>query len=248
MNLLKGRAVLLFFVSFYSFFLLPLMPLWAQSFDLPEDIDIFAPRIRHQPLEEALQTGTPHRIEARVSDNIGVSEVILYYRKQGQEIYSSINMETIWRGEYMTQIPKEDIEAPGIEYYIQARDHAGNTSQRAFPFSPLRIEVVSLPTDQAAGSEERVVLVPVPAPAPKQERFLSDENPSKERESFAFKTKKPIEVQVMSEKKPWYKLWWVWTLVLFVISGGIAAGSGGGGGNSTGAPTTGSATISTPAP
>ncbi|VAX32083.1 hypothetical protein MNBD_NITROSPIRAE01-1887, partial [hydrothermal vent metagenome] len=147
----------------------------------------------------------------------------------GQEIYSSINMETIWRGEYTTHIPKEDIATPGIEYYIQARDHAGNTSQRAFPFSPLRIEVVAAPKDEAAKPEEHIVLAPVPPPAPKQETFLSEEILPQEREPFALRTEKPVEVQTMSEKKPWYKKWWVWAIVVSV-AGGVAAGSGGGGG------------------
>ncbi|MEC4677878.1 MAG: hypothetical protein VST69_03890 [Nitrospirota bacterium] len=237
----KTSTSFLFLLSFYAFILLPLTPLWAQPFELSENTDIFAPLIRHQPIEEALQSGGTYKIEARVSDNIGVTEVILYYRTQGQEIYSSINMETIWRGEYTTHIPKEDIEVPGIEYYIQASDQAGNISQRAFPFSPLTIDVFVAPKDKSTDP------VPPPPVAQKKEKILMSEILSVEREPFALSTEKPVETQAISEKKPWYKKWWVWTIALAVVGGVAAAGSGGGGGGA-GAPTTGSIDVSGPVP
>jgi len=238
----KTSTTFLFLLSFYAFILLPLTPLWAQPFELSEDTDIFAPLIRHQPLEEALQSGGAYKIEARVSDNIGVSEVILYYRTYGNEPYSSINMESIWQGDYSAVIPKEDIAEPGLEYYIQASDLNGNTSQHAFPFSPLRIEVVVASKD---GIEEEIVTEPIPTE--REDTILANEILPVEREPFALSTEKPLAPQTIPEKKPWYKKWWVWTIALAVV-GGVAAGSGGGGGGGAGAPTTGSIDVSGPVP
>ncbi|VAX33249.1 hypothetical protein MNBD_NITROSPIRAE01-847 [hydrothermal vent metagenome] len=239
----KTSTSFLFLLSFYAFILLPLTPLWAQPFELSEDTDIFAPLIRHQPLEEALQSGGAYKIEARVSDNIGVTEVILYYRTHGNEPYSSINMESIWQGDYSAVIPKEDIAEPGLEYYIQASDKAGNISQRAFPFSPLTIDVLVAPKDK---STDPVPPIPIPPVAKKEDTMLTNEILPFERKPFALSTEKPVETQAISEKKPWYKKWWVWTIALAVI-GGVAAGSGGGGGGA-GAPTTGSIDVSGPVP
>jgi len=61
----KACTTFLFFISFYAFILSPLTPLWAEPFDFSEDIDLFAPVIRHQANEEALQSGRSHKIEAR---------------------------------------------------------------------------------------------------------------------------------------------------------------------------------------
>ncbi|MCP4406926.1 MAG: hypothetical protein GY807_04045, partial [Gammaproteobacteria bacterium] len=73
------------------------------------------------------------------------------------------------QGIYTTTIPSEDMLAPGIEYYIQAADTAGNTVLRGFDFSPLIILVGS------PGLEDAVTEVPPEETAakPKEEKKKS---------------------------------------------------------------------------
>ena len=110
---------------------------------------------------------------------------------------------------------------PGVEYYIQAEDKAGNIAQRGFAFSPLMVEVS--PFLPSMGEEPEVI---VEAPAQEDIVMTTGEAPV---------------------KKAWYKKWWVWTIVA-AAAGAAAAGGGGGGGDSAPAPTTGSVSITGPTP
>ena len=40
------------------------------------------------------------------------------------------------------------------------------------------------------------------------------------------------EAEIIEERKPWYKKWWVWAIVGVVLVGGAAVALGGGGGSS----------------
>ena len=222
----SGASLSLLFAAFFTFILLPLSPLWAQELKFPEDIDLMAPTIQHEPPAQASPAEEKLLIEATITDNVAVEETTLFYRPLGYPEYSSINMELIANHLYSAAIPREEVQEPGIEYYIQASDEAGNMVMRGFSFSPLIVTV----TPALPGVEEK-----------KDQAIAGIEEP---QESFRLATEEPAV-------KPWYKKWWVWTLVAVVIGGAAAAsGGGGGGGEGAGAPTltTGSATISGPIP
>ncbi len=224
MKPIKNRAALLFLVSFYVFLLLPLTPLWAQGLDFPADADLFAPVIQHEPPTQAISSESPFRFQAKVTDNIGVGKVTLFYRKAGEEVFASMKMSAIGEENYAATIAKEHISNPGFEYYIQAGDKAGNTALRGFSFAPLVVAV------SPALVPEKVEEVKKP-PAPKKAApVLTEEFFPTKRAPMVLSTGETLE-------KPWYKKWWVWTIALVLVGGGIAAGSGGGGGDSAGAPT-----------
>ena len=204
-------AMLLSMVAFYTFLVIPMMPLWAQDVTLPEDADISAPNIQHEPSQESVGAGESLEIMAIITDDEGVKEATLYYRSVGNVEYFSLKMTPLEGDAYTAIIPREDVLEPGMEYYVQASDKAGNVVLRGFSFEPLVVTVAPvLPTMEFPPSEDLV---------------LKTEGPP---------------------SKPWYKKWWVWTIVGAVAIGGAVAASGGGGGGGDGS--TGSATITAPVP
>lgn len=216
---IKSRALFLFLISFYSYLFVPLAPLWAQSLRLPADSDQTAPAIQHEP-PALILLGESALLEATVSDNRAVKEVLLFYRTVGDDDYLSLTMEPIGESRYRASLPSEEVREPGLEYYIQAIDSAGNIARQGFPFSPLE------------------VIVSAASPEGQQEDFTERIFPEQER-GVGLKTEE-------TTAKPWYKKWWVWTIAGAVaIGAAAAAGGGGGGGNKS---ENGSATISGPMP
>jgi len=113
--------------------------LHAQQLALPSG-DLIAPTITFVPPSELVSAGSSQKISATVTDNVGVQSVTLFYRTVGTDPYQRALMS---RGSaadhYSTMI--FDVKAPGIEYYIQAMDLAGNTLLKGYSFSPLVISV-----------------------------------------------------------------------------------------------------------
>jgi hypothetical protein len=218
---MKSKALLLFLVAFYSFLLTPTAPLWAQALTLPNEADLTAPVIKHAPPTRAFRSGESVTIQATITDNGELKEATLFYREMGKEEYSSINMERLPQGIFSVSIPREDIAEPGIEYYIEAADQAGNVALRGFSFSPLTLTVTPALSDEAT-----------------DETFTENVFPAEEKQT-------PLKAED-APAKPWYKKWWVWAIAGAVVVGAAAAGGGGGGGG--GGTQTGDATVTGPAP
>ena len=92
--------------------------------------DYIKPNILHSPVTGIFE-GQTITIEAVVTDNQEVEEVILYYRNRGEEYYKYLSMELEFNN-YILDIPEEDIDTTGVEYYIEARDASDNRA-----FSPV---------------------------------------------------------------------------------------------------------------
>ncbi|MBV1871728.1 MAG: hypothetical protein KUG83_04200 [Gammaproteobacteria bacterium] len=102
--------------------------------------DLAAPAIDHPPISGSIAPGGKLKITAKVSDNVGVKSVLLYYRAKGGEKFTSIKMVAeIGSKTYAANVPV--VTAPGVEYYIQAADAAGNTFLHGHSFSPLTVSV-----------------------------------------------------------------------------------------------------------
>lgn len=98
--------------------------------------DITAPEIVHTAVSESLPLGQSVPIEATVTDeDSGVLYVRLYYKNETEnsESFRNTVMEV---GEtpdvYAAEIPGEDENSGGMNYYIEATDYAQNVS-----FSPI---------------------------------------------------------------------------------------------------------------
>ena len=88
-------------------------------------MDTMAPDIYHSPVRTAY-TGSNLIINATVTDNLGIDEVILYYRTVGSTEWNSTEM-TALNSRYTGLISSDHISLEGIEYYIEARDGRNST-------------------------------------------------------------------------------------------------------------------------
>lgn len=153
------RILHLSLVAIISNFLmfLPLVNLYAAGdLALPSG-DVIAPVIKHAPNTSIIPAGGFIDIHATVTDNSGVKDVIVFYRnKIDPKDFKRIKMTRELGGDfYSVSLPAA--MAPGIEYYIQATDHAGNTILHGHTFSPL---TVTVSTDAPAQEEtEKRVMV-----------------------------------------------------------------------------------------
>lgn len=198
MQKINKRAVILSFVAFYTFLLLPLIPLLAQEREIFSNSDLTGPLIQHRTNIRSVPSGRRLTIEATITDNVAVKGASIFYRFMGTREYFSRSMDSLGNHLYSAIIPSQYVQEPGLEYYIEASDEAGNTTVfRGFEFSPLTIVVAS---ESSSG-------------------------------------------------KPWYKKWWVWTIVGGVIvSAAAVAAAGSGSGEKAPPPPTGTASIDAPIP
>lgn len=121
--------------------------------------DIVAPWIEHTPIfGEVLNELAPLGISAKVADNSSVQSVVVYYRTVGMGEFERLVMKPSQDDIYAATIPGQAIQPPGLEYYIEATDVAGNTSLKGATFSPIRLSVqgdVATPdTSASSGSSQ----------------------------------------------------------------------------------------------
>ena len=127
----------------------------AAQLSLPAG-DLVAPEVSHEIIPDALEAGSSVQIKATVTDNVGVESVTLFYRIKGGEDYKRTIMNRIGdTDDYAVTLGKEDLAAPGVEYYIQAMDFAGNSLLHGYSFFPLLVSVVA-PTGTNDQAEEKV--------------------------------------------------------------------------------------------
>lgn len=144
MQKINKRAVILSFVASYTFLLLPLTPLLAQEPEMFSNSDLTGPLIRQRTNIRSVPSGRRLTVEATITDNVAVKGASLFYRFMGTREYFSRSMDSVGNHLYSVTIPGQYVQEPGLEYYIEASDEAGNTTVfRGFEFSPLAIVVVS---------------------------------------------------------------------------------------------------------
>ena len=113
---------------------------YAEELALPSG-DLIAPKIEHSELPEHTP-GEPLTLSATVTDNRGLDSVILFFRTKGEPQYSRTKM-TALSGTHIfsATLAAYEIDSPGLDYYIQATDLAGNTVLLGYSFSPLSINI-----------------------------------------------------------------------------------------------------------
>jgi len=133
------RAFLVVIIS-HSLIFLPLVNASAaEGLALPAG-DLIAPNIDSPPITEKITPGERVTIHATVTDNVGVKNVTIFYRDMGESNFKREEMrQEPDTDDYSATLP--DIIAPGIEYYIQATDQAGNTLLHGHTFAPLTLNV-----------------------------------------------------------------------------------------------------------
>ncbi len=128
---------------------------YAAELALPSG-DLVAPVIKHEPIKGDIPPGQSVSVNAKVTDNVGVKEVILFYRESDDGDFKRMKMQRDLDSDNYAS--KLYVPSSSLEYYIQATDLAGNTLLFGHSFSPLMITVA--PTKGVAGEASAVAVVP----------------------------------------------------------------------------------------
>jgi len=112
--------------------------------------DIIPPKIKHDHTKAYVGKGSTAKVIATVTDNRGVSSVVVYYRQQGTTDFSSIKMMQIGTDVFKADI--SHVQAPGLDYYIQAADIDNNIATIGSTHSPLVMRYDGLQKSLAEGS------------------------------------------------------------------------------------------------
>jgi len=111
--------------------------------------DFIGPTIEHSVVTDSIEVGTAYQIKAVVTDNVGVKIVLLFYRVAGTEDYKRVQMSPVdGTDNYTVTLGYKETIEPGIEYYFQAIDYAGNSFLYGYSFSPLQLRIVKNQTQQ----------------------------------------------------------------------------------------------------
>ncbi len=144
------RCLILFFVTWTQCYI-PIAN--AQASDVP---DFYPPTITHWVLHGVMLAGKSQRISAVVKDNQGVREVVLHFRTIGNSSYEKILMVSSEEpGLFTVNIPAHLAKAPGIEYFIEARDNDENITYKGWPDEPIKLAIESRPGALAAQSTDQ---------------------------------------------------------------------------------------------
>jgi len=98
--------------------------------------DTRSPVIELEAVAEA-QTDTAQVFTAQVVDDRLLKDVTLYYRRDGQQAFSTLAMNAIAETAYFTaSITTDPADLRAIQYYVQARDEGGNRTVQGYAFDP----------------------------------------------------------------------------------------------------------------
>ncbi|MDX9741420.1 MAG: hypothetical protein RBT81_09620 [Gammaproteobacteria bacterium] len=194
--------------------------------------DISPPVITHVP-QDTFRADAALRIHARVVDESGVDEVVLFHRNAGELEYRQTRMAPDRGADfYVAELPAGS--GPRIEYFIRATDTAGNTLLGRL-FDPYVTTVLA--ADEAVASPPSAAAVIPLAPAAQQ---------------APAETARPAFAAPGGERSGLPR--WAWIGLGVVAVAVVAAGAGGGGGGGDAAPPgapdagVGTVTITAPVP
>ena len=102
-----------------------------------------SPRIFFTPLSARIRGNEPLRVEATVVDNVKVEEVRFAFRRSGDFSFSSIRMTALSEDRYLASVPSFMVTGKALEYYLEARDIAGNLTLDGNETHPYVVEVVA---------------------------------------------------------------------------------------------------------
>ncbi|MBI3351147.1 MAG: hypothetical protein HY036_01065 [Nitrospirae bacterium] len=107
------------------------------------EIDQTAPAIIYSQKTDSIEEGKPFEISVQVTDNVKVSRVTLFYRRNGENHFQSVNMINTDHDRYSFLIPGKQIFGATFEHYIVAEDGAGNRTMKGFSATPLVLNIIA---------------------------------------------------------------------------------------------------------
>ncbi|MFT5043999.1 MAG: hypothetical protein ACI8UP_000966, partial [Porticoccaceae bacterium] len=101
-----------------------------------QNIDTVGPVIELEELVEG-EAGQTQVFTVLIAEDVLLRDATLYYRRAGQLPFITAPMQALGdTGYFSVSIPTDDTDLRTIEYYVQARDDAGNRSISGFAFDP----------------------------------------------------------------------------------------------------------------
>ncbi|RME44200.1 MAG: hypothetical protein D6795_18265 [Deltaproteobacteria bacterium] len=101
-----------------------------------------SPRIFFTPLAERITGNTSLQVSATVVDNVKVAEVRFSFRRAGDLAYSTMRMSPLSEDRYVVSVPPFMVTGEALEYYLEARDVAGNVTLDGNEEHPYVVEIV----------------------------------------------------------------------------------------------------------
>ena len=112
--------------------------------------DTIPPEITHTPVTDGVE-GDPIEVSAVITDESGVSEAELHYRKGGDTDYVLLGMSSAGADTYTATIPASFVDEETIEYYILASDGVNEaTHPSVAPTTSPHVVDVNLQPDPVA--------------------------------------------------------------------------------------------------
>lgn len=105
-------------------------------------LDTILPTVYHTPVNQGY-AGNNLLISVTASDNIGVKDAKLYYRKKGDADYKVVTMSK-YNDRYTGKINANDVTLEGIEYYIEV-DDGFNITQKGSALEPYYVVIKEAP-------------------------------------------------------------------------------------------------------
>ncbi len=129
-------------ISYSLALILSLTPALVSLAQAQSQRDITPPKVFHEPEDSPVPSNKPHVITSTIHDENGIKKVTLFYRYVGEIDFKEVEMAVANNSDmYITELAESLLQPPGLEYYIQAEDIAGNTLLRGFTFEPLVLSV-----------------------------------------------------------------------------------------------------------
>ncbi|WP_141433214.1 lamin tail domain-containing protein [Bacillus sp. 03113] len=114
----------------------------------PIPIDTEAPNITHSPVTNA-DAFTSVKVEATVTDNMAVPFATLFYKKEGEEGFTSLTMNASADGStnYSAEIPSTSVES-NLIYYIEATDgtNSAKTEEHVLTVKKSEVDYSKIPS------------------------------------------------------------------------------------------------------
>jgi len=112
--------------------IISIIPAYAQG------ADTFAPIIELEEMAESVADRT-QVFTVQIAEDELLKDATLYYRREGQLPFTPAPMEPLGdTGYFSVSIPTSTTDLRTIEYYVQARDEAGNRTVSGFAFDPYK--------------------------------------------------------------------------------------------------------------
>lgn len=103
---------------------------------IAQDVDTFAPVIELEELAQGV-ADLSQVFTVQIAEDVSLKDATLYHRREGQLAFTPSLMAPLSNtGFFSVTIPTNPSDLRSIEYYIQARDEAGNRTVNGFAFDP----------------------------------------------------------------------------------------------------------------